>query len=155
MNYHEKMFIAAFVTKAYRKRCLAKKGIPRDDLWHKLDWKLEDATTLELPANIKQPDRILEALRRLYPVETGFCISAHSGIDGNTITMDEFEDLLDGTIVSFIPGKLAYYTTEDYKPTFQCLLVRDPELRKKAAIILKDLSAYYRRADAGQSKKPM
>jgi len=147
MDPHEVAFIAAFLTKAYRERCLAKKGLPREDLWHVLPSKLNDRKKFELPNNVHRPDRILKALRPLSPVETGFCISALPEIDGNTITMQDFTDL-EGTIVSFIPGKLAYYQSEFGLPTFQCLLVRDPGLEKKAAAVLKDVSAYYRRQDS-------
>jgi hypothetical protein len=146
MDPHEEAFIAAFLTKAYRERCLAKKGLPRQDLRHALPSKLNDRRTFELPNNVHLPDRILEALRRLYPVETGFCISAISGIDGTRITMSEFEDH-EGTVVSFIPGKLAYYQSEYGQPTFQCLLVRDSAMEKKVAAVLKDVSAHYRRED--------
>ena len=146
MDHHEVAFITAFLTKAYRERCLAKKGLPREDLWHVLPSKLNDRKTFELPNNVHLPDRILKALRRLYPVETGFCISADSAIDGTTITMNDFTDL-EGTIVSFIPGKLAYYQSEYGLPTFQCLLVRDPKLEKIAPAVLNDVSAYYRRED--------
>ena len=118
--------------------------MPREDLWHVLPSKLNDRTTFELPNNVHHPDRILKALRRLFPVRTGFCISADSEIDGNTIMINDFTDR-EGTIVSFIPGKLAYYQSESGMPTFRCLLVRNSELEKNAAAVLKEISAYYRR----------
>ena len=142
MDHHEEAFINTFLTKAYRKRCLAKKGLPREDLWHVLPSKLNDRTMFELPNNIRHPDLILKALRQLHPVETGFCISADSEIDGKTIMMKDFTDL-EGTILSVIPGKLAYYQSESDVPTFQCLLVGDYEMASKAAAVLKDISAHY------------
>jgi len=147
MDSHEEKFIAAFVKNAYRERCIAKKGLPRKDLWHVLPSKLDARHTLELPKNVRRPDRVLVALRRLHPVETGFCISAHSEIDGTTIEMDDFGDR-DGTIVSFIAGKLAHYQSEHGLPTFQCLLVRDAALKRNAGAVLEAVSAEYRRADA-------
>lgn len=146
MDPHEKAFIAAFLTKAYRARCLVKRGLPREDLRHALPSKLVGRRTFELPNNVHLPDRVLEAVRRLHPVETGYCISAISDVHGRTITMNDFEDH-EGTIVSFIPGKLAYYQAEYWQPTFRCLLVRDSELEKRVAGVLKNVAAYYRRVD--------
>lgn len=146
MDPHEEAFIPAFLTKAYRARCLANKGLPREDLWHALPSRLNERRTFELPNNVHLPDRILMALRRLHPAKTGYCISALSEVDGNTITMSDFEGH-EGTIVSFIAGKLAYYAAEYQQPTFQCLLVRDSVMERETAAVLKDVSAHYRRED--------
>lgn len=58
MDTHEEKFIAAFVKNAYRERCIAKKGLPREDLRHVLPSKLDDHRVLELPNNVRRPDRI-------------------------------------------------------------------------------------------------
>ena len=135
MENHEEQFIPAFLERRYRDRCLAKKGIPRGDLWHVLPEKLDDRKTVELPSNVHVAERIIPVLRHLTRAESGFRISADPGKDGSRIDLGDLDNS-DGTIVSVIPGKLAYYQAEHGSPTFQCLLISDAEQMKDAVSAL-------------------
>ena len=143
MDPHEDSFVRAFLVKAYRERCLAKKGLPREDLWHVLASKLDKRYIYWLPDNIHTPKRVAKVLRRLTRVESGYCISGDSTTDGVTVGAGEAGGC-EGTIVSFVPGKLAFYQAEYGKNTPMCLLVRSPGLQAKAPEVIKQVGEYYK-----------
>jgi len=144
MDVHEKLFITTFLNKAYRARCIAQGEIPRGDLCHVLESKLDDRYVLKLPNNIHTLSRILDAIQRVHPVESGFFIAAYSDYDRRRVAVADLPDL-DSAIVSFLPGRLAYYQAEMDTPAFRCLFVRGSRLKERAAIVLQDLHDYYRR----------
>ncbi|MHC4451000.1 MAG: hypothetical protein ACYS0E_12840 [Planctomycetota bacterium] len=129
MHAHEEAFIRAFLTAAYRARCLAKKGIPREDLHHVVGTKLDRRRALELPS--ARSDETLSLLSDLGDFDSGYCISNRSEWDDRVISLDEFCEVDDATIVSFVPGELAYFSEESYCPTARYLLVSDPALQRK------------------------
>ncbi len=147
MHHGEEAFIRRFLIAAYRERCLAKKGIPRRDLWHRLAWEFRPNRTVELPNNVHVPSRILPVLRKFCKVDVGVCISAHEELDLTSISMEKSLDH-EGTIVSFIPGKLALYRSEAALPrTFQAILTDDPTVKARLTAMLDAASAHYKTVD--------
>lgn len=150
MDAHEKMFINKFLTAAYRDRCVAKKGIPRSDLWHLLVSKLDPRRCVELPNNVHVAERIIPVLRELCSASTGVCISADRNIDGASLRLEESVDH-EGTTVSYAPGELAFYQSEGALPrTFQAMLIDDPGLKSKAERLFDEAHARYKALDRGR-----
>ena len=143
MEPHEVAFINSFLKRPYGDRCIAKKGLPREDLWHVLAGKLDDRYTYWLPGNIHRPKRVLKVLRRLSKVESGYCISADEEYEGKIVAAHNLGDM-EATIVSFDPGKFALYQAESSTPTLICLLIRNPKMQAKVANIVKQVSLYYK-----------
>lgn len=149
MQHDEEAFIRRFLIAAYRERYLAKKGIPRQDLWHTLVSKLRASRTVELPNNVHVPSRFLPVLPKICSVDTGMCISAHSELDATRIAIDDSLDH-EGTIVSFIPGKLALYQSEASLPrTYQAILTDSPAMKARVASMLDAASTRFKRLDRG------
>ena len=132
MNEHEDGFIRSFLRARYRERCLAKKGIPRDDIHHKVEQHLDPRYALALPPHVDGAgDRkgladIIEALtsrRRFH----GF---AADGTEYE-LTLDDVRELPlpDSCIVSFEPGRVAWFCSETPPPRY--LLVHDRALRER------------------------
>ncbi len=140
---HEEAFIKAFLIRAYRDRCLAKKGLPREDLWHLLPSRLDRGYTCWLPDNIHTPKRIQNVISRLTQAKHGHCISVDEESDGAVVSIAAIGDR-EGTIISFIPGKLAFYQAEYAIPTPRCLLVRHHGLKAKATRVIHQVSEYYK-----------
>ena len=150
MEEHEKAFISRFVPQPYRGRCKSKNGIPRKDLWHNLVGATIPKKTVELPGNIHVYSRVIRVLQELTELREGFLISAHSDLDGSMSTLEPLHSL-QGTIVSLIPGELAFYQSESGPPrTYQCFLIENEELRNKANVVIKELSSEYLTADRGR-----
>ena len=78
-----------------------------------------------------QSDETLSLLSDLGDFDSGYCISNRSEWDDRVISLDEFCEVDDATIVSFVPGELAYFSEESYCPTARYLLVSDPALQRK------------------------
>ncbi len=143
MEPHEEAFIDSFLVRPYRERCIAKKGLPRDDLWHVLADKLDDRYTYWLPSNIHRPKRVMKVLRRLSKVDSGYCISADEEYEGRVVAADDLGDW-EATIVSFVPGKFALYQAEYSIPTPMCILVRNRKVQANVAKIIEQVGLYYK-----------
>ncbi len=144
MGPHEEAFINSFLVKPYRERCIAKKGLPRRDLWHVLVDKLDDRYAYRLPGNIHRPKRVMRVFSGLVKLESGYCISADEEYEGKVISAGDLGDR-EATIVSFVPGKLALYQAEYSVPTPMCLLVRDRKMQAKVTKVVEQVSLYYKK----------
>lgn len=135
MTPHEEKFIRAFVHRDYRQRYMAKGRVIRDHLWHELPCRLDSRSAVELPKNVRTPNQILQVLHALTSSKTATCLSAMSELDGQEVQLNALEDW-EGTIVSVIPGELAYYQSEVCSDTVRCLLVAKSSLRARAKTLL-------------------
>jgi hypothetical protein len=120
MNEHEEQLIRIFVDKEARERYSMLLGNPKrrakilDSLNHSP--RFEPGCFHVLPSTTDVP----ALLRRLGSPEEVYLISDVRRLDGKMMPLDEAVDEVDyghsGTVISCIPGKLAYYYGEDGQP---------------------------------------
>ena len=116
MNKHEEQIVSSFILKEKRHRYRHILTTPKkrcaglDRLNHSDDFDPKYAKWL--PSNAD----IVEMLKKDGSPSQVYMISADSELDGNTLLLAEATDAISiggwGTIVSCIPGKLAYYYDE-------------------------------------------
>jgi hypothetical protein len=116
MTEHEEAIVRAFIASARRSRWLeslaSSKRRPRmvDRLNHCQD--LDDRYTTMLPSNAD----VVGVLRSRGAPATCYVLSCTAEIDGQVMALDEAVSAAElagwGTIISCIPGRLAYYYDE-------------------------------------------
>lgn len=121
MNIHEEKFINAFIRpeKRERYRWMLSKAKKRNyflgRLAHNLDYIEKYAT--QIPNNMQSVSQITSLLKNKGAPENCHIISENSNIDGKDIALHQaLEQVIGysmGTILCCIPGKLAYYESED------------------------------------------
>jgi len=129
MNEHEEQIVRAFTSKRFQEKCLWRGSIERSKLWHELAHQLEESRSFELPNNLHVPERIIPVLRRFTSIATGYCISAHEEWDGRAVEIDAMPEM-EATVVSIVPGRVAYYQGEYELNTARYLLLSDPKLSR-------------------------
>lgn len=120
-NLHEIGFINSFVIAPKKQRFLefinSKKG--RAKFTVELDHPnfISEIYAGEIPPSDQTPEKIEILLKEKHCPETGYLISSDSELDGLTlpreIALKRIVGNGFGTIISFIPGKLAYFENED------------------------------------------
>lgn len=146
MEAHEEFIIRKYVTDRFRARYLAKKGIPRKDLWHALPSRLDMRRVLEFPNNLHTPSRWLPLIDRLVGRRTTAAILSDSlDTDGAHLCLEEIGYSVEGAILAWKGGEIAFYHTEAAPPrSYQYLMIADPELRAEAADDMETESARIR-----------
>ncbi len=117
---HETALVNAFVVRRKRRRYVGFLSSPKRrekflrQLYHFRDFDPAYETCLSGAGN--PSDGILAELRRRGAGEACYAISVRDELDGATIplaeALDEVFGCLEGTILSCVPGKLAYYEGE-------------------------------------------
>lgn len=91
-----------------------------DALYHFNDF--DPAVIVELPARLETREGVLKELQRRGAGHSCYIISADAELDRTTIELSEAVHrvfaLAEGTIISCIPGRLAYYEGEAPKNRF-------------------------------------
>jgi hypothetical protein len=104
---------AGFVGSPKRRRSFVR------ELYHFRDF--DPAVVVELPSAM-QSGGLLEELRRRGAGNTCYIMSAHAKVDGKTELLADAVSrvfaFLDGTIISCVPGRLAYFEGEAPKNRF-------------------------------------
>jgi hypothetical protein len=124
--------IAAFVVRAKRERVLDFLGDERrrtkllDTLWHFRDWDPRWMVQLAPSPTAATSTSVLAELRRRGAGRTAYIVSATADLDRRQIALPEAMTLIvgsvSGSIVSCIPGRLAYFEGE--APEDRCVLQR-------------------------------
>ena len=121
MNEHEEKFVKSFIAKNRRERYLTKLASKKgrkaitDRLAHNLDFEMKYAYQLQAS---QHSVKVLEALLKEKGAK-GSCyvLSENSKIDGKELllseALNEVVGYTMGTVISCIPGILAYYESED------------------------------------------
>jgi len=123
---HEQAFIESFVSPKKKDRYLGfvRKTKTRskflDKLYHFSDF--DDNFVRQIDSPQQTASQILALLTSLGADSSCFVISAHAELDGQSIPLSEaLEEIVghrDGTIVSYTPGRLAYYEGEGLKQRY-------------------------------------
>jgi hypothetical protein len=132
MNEHEDKFIASFIVKEKQDRYRFLLGSPdskrRDQCLNRLNHcsDLNEKYVSWLPRNAD----VVALLRQAGSPKQVYLMACSSTLDGKTMPLDEAIQLIPedrgwGTIVSCIPGKLAYYYDEE--GLRRAILRREPE----------------------------
>ena len=132
MNYHEKELVYNFIIKRKRDRYLQFLNNPKNrrkflrELGHFKDFK--DNSIIYIPKNQQNEDEIVKRLIKLGSNKECYIISEDSNIDATYMPLIlAIKHVLGtgmGTIISCIPGKLAYYEGEDER-----LILKTPKLQ--------------------------
>lgn len=128
MNEHEEKFIASFILKEKRHRWQTQMGNPQKRAAHLVRLNhlhdLDEKYVTWLPSNTD----IEQLLLREGSPANGYIFSDSKGIDGKFLQLDDAVDHTMrggwGTIISCIPGRLAYYYDECGDR--RALLIRKP-----------------------------
>ena len=121
MNPHEEFFALNFITLAKRERYRSMLSSEKSrkklisGFYHLKD--LEERSTVEVPPNLQTVDKIAALLKEKGAPETCYVISTNPQIDQKQLPLaDVLQEIVgnadEGTILSCIPGKLAYYEGE-------------------------------------------
>ena len=121
MNPHEEFFALNFITAAKRERYRSMLSSEKSrkklisGFYHLKD--LEERSTVEVPPNLQTVDKIAALLKEKGAPETCYVISTNPQIDQKQLPLaDVLQEIVgnadEGTILSCIPGKLAYYEGE-------------------------------------------
>ena len=118
---HEQAFVHAFIEKSKQARYLQKLASPKhrrdflSRLHHNLDYDPRFAA--QVPPSEQTADLIYARLRELGAPEHCHTIAAGSDLDGRKLPLREalgnVIGMGDGIVLSCVPGKLAYYESED------------------------------------------
>lgn len=132
MNSHLQAFLEAFLAKRYKARGLyspasARKGNPMlglDALWRELD----DRYCVQLPSGTKQQhEAFVRQALATYKLATCYVLSAYAPFHEQTMGVEEAIEKIVGdaptTIISFLPGKVAYF--EGHSPGDRYLCIRE------------------------------
>ena len=124
---HEQLVIDCFVDKSQRDRLkqLTKTKKGRIKLRHYLahSIKFNKRYILQIPKNMETPDDVFQLLvKKGSPNNCCYLISENTNFDGKTIKLkDALQDIIGSniaTIISCVPGKLAYYEGEELNERF-------------------------------------
>ena len=111
--------VVGFVVKSKRERYAGFLRSPKarrkfiDALYHFKDF--DPAVVVELPSSLETPDGVLKELERRGAGRTCYIISTAADLDQKTLELAKaIHDVfaVEGTIVSCVPGRLAYYEGE-------------------------------------------
>ena len=118
---HEQAFIHAFIVKSKQARYRGKLASPKhrreflSRLHHNLDYNPRLA--VQIPPGEQSASLVYAKLRALGAPEQCHAIAAGSDLDGRQLPLRQAIDHVfgmgDGVVLSCIPGKLAYYESED------------------------------------------
>lgn len=128
---HEQAFVETFIVKPKRTRYLEKLASDKhrrkflSRLHHNLDYVSELAT--QIPPGEQTVDLIQAKLRSLGAPDECHVITAGADLDGRQLLLQEalncFVGMGDGVVLSCIPGRLAYYESEE--PNGRFILTSD------------------------------
>lgn len=120
---HEQAFVRAFIIADKQERYLEKLASPRRRrditarLYHNLDYDPKYA--VQVPPGEQTAEHIHARLRKLGAPESCHSIAAHAEFDGLDLplreALEKIVGLVDGVVLSCIPGVLAYYESEGLK----------------------------------------
>jgi len=120
---HEAEYIKAFVTKDRRDRYLTLSGSKKGRrkfltlIAHDHIYDLTPGCFYQIPPTDLTQDKILQILAELSVRKDCYTISEYSKIDKQTLLLsDALSEIFGrgmGTILSIVPGKLAYYESEN------------------------------------------
>ena len=121
MNAHEEMFARNFINPKKRDRYLSLLDTPkgRSKVVHGLDHceDIDRRYANQLPVNQQNPNAIEKILRQKGAPEVCHVMSANPEIDGKDMPLGEaLKKTIGmgmGTLISCIPGRLAYFEYED------------------------------------------
>ncbi|SMB79711.1 hypothetical protein SAMN00120144_3982 [Hymenobacter roseosalivarius DSM 11622] len=131
MEHHLTAFLEAFLAKQYKQRRLyspasdKRKGNPllgMDALYRELDGRY----CIQLPKGTKQQQQVFvrQAVAK-YKLSTCYVLSAYEPFNEQTMRIDEALDKIVGdgptTIISFIPGKVAYFEGHSLGDRYLCI----------------------------------
>lgn len=126
LKIHEELFFDTFINKDKKKRLKnllkSKKGRKkiRESLPHSLIFN--PAFIKNIPANQQTKKNITKLLITKNAPPTCYLISEHTSLDRKTMNLEDAINTIVGsgisTIISCIPGKLAYYEGEDLNDRF-------------------------------------
>jgi len=126
IKQHENSFINAFLVAEQQQRFCAllksKKGRKkiRDSLSHSIKFKPQ--TIRQIPTDKQAADDILKLLIKNQSPTTCYLISEHTSFDEKEMDLNKALRVIVGsgiaTIISCIPGKLAYYEGEGFSNRF-------------------------------------
>jgi len=118
---HEEATIRAFIRHNRQERCLRFLSDPKRrkrftaELAHFRE--LDAKYALRIPPNQQNPASVLKLLVSMGAVSKGWIISENSDLDGQEMELDAaLKETIGrgmGTIISCIPGRLAYFEDED------------------------------------------
>lgn len=136
-------FIRAFIARERRPRYLSLGDLP--SVYHKLEAELDPKCMLELPHRLYDGRAIVDLVGKLSSADSGFVLFSEGfqedWMDKRTaleaFAADENADWYDESIVvSFEPGRLAYFAPEAYYANARYLLVKGDKLRERARAVL-------------------
>lgn len=120
---HEQAFVRAFIVADKQERYLTKLASSRrrrditQRLYHNLDY--DPRYVAQVPAREQTAQDILALLRKLGAPESCHAIAADIELDGKDLPLEKALErvvgVVDGAILSCVPGVLAYYESEDLK----------------------------------------
>lgn len=123
---HEQAFVHAFILGAKQSRYLQKLASPKHrreflaSLHHNLDFDPKFA--VRVPPKEQSAELVYAKLRELGALEHCHVIATGNDLDGRQLPLREaLSNVLgmgDGVVLSCIPGKLAYYESEDVNGRF-------------------------------------
>lgn len=118
--------VAGFIVRSKRERYLGFLGSLKtrrkfiNALYHFSDF--DPAVVVKLPASLETQEGVLEELQRRGAGASCNIISTDAGLDGTTMDLSDAVDqvfaFVEGTIISCVPGRLAYYEGEAPKNRF-------------------------------------
>jgi len=127
---HEQAFVSAFILKSKQTRYLVKLASPKhrheflSRLHHDLDYDSRFAN--QIPRSEQTAALVYATLKALGAPEHCYAIAASADLDGRLLPLREaLESVLgtgDGVVLSCVPGKLAYYESEE--PNGRYILLR-------------------------------
>jgi hypothetical protein len=136
---HTAAFITAFIHRNRRERYRLPGGFPFERVYHKLEHDLDPACMLRIPPTLQTSAGVIGTVRQLAKVERGVLIVAEGHCSPwKAGAILEFEELatepfwyLEEVVVSFVPGRLAYFAPESYAKNSRFLLVKDQATRQR------------------------
>jgi hypothetical protein len=118
---HEQAFVHSFIAKSKQPRYLEKRASPKhrreflSRLHHNLDY--DPKLAVQVPPSEQTSALVYAKLRQLGASEFCYAIAAGADLDGCQLPLREALDNVlgmgNGVVLSCIPGKLAYYESED------------------------------------------
>lgn len=118
---HEIRFVNSFIVAERRERWIGFLQHPRkrpkvtETLWHYKD--LDRRYFVEIPGEDQGARRVFNRLKKLHAPSSSWLISATPELDESEMELREALDrvvgMLNGTIISCIPGQLAYFESEE------------------------------------------
>jgi len=128
MNLHEETLVKAFVEPSRQERFLTfldqpkKRGRFTDELAHRHDRFLQPKFFRSIPPSQQNPSALFAILKRLGAPDNCSVISEGS-LDGQEVdllaALKEVVGYGMGTLISCIPGRLAYFESEDERYILQ------------------------------------